>query len=246
MQEIYIHANLIWNTIGEAVNMVTENEYNSLQYKSYIENKYELNIQINKIKSTLLDSSKAQNDIVIQQPLVTIGIINYNGKKYLSRCIDSFINQTYANIEILLIDDYSTDGSKEIIKAYENKYKNIRAIYHSTNSGGASKGIQEIIASARGKYFQWIACDDFDESNAIYKFVDYLEKNTEKDYVFSDFNIVDENNIKTSSSGITKFIHLMKVVKHVFRSGSGVIPMNCLYRLSFFKKSKINWIIYRE
>jgi len=236
---------LIWNTIDDAVDMIINNEYNSQQYNSYIENNFELNNQIDKLKDILLKLPKEENSVMVEQPLVTIGITNYNGKKYLSKCIDSFINQTYSNIEILLIDDCSTDGSNEIIKSYEEKYDNIHAIYHNINSGGASKGIQEIINNAKGKYFQWIACDDFVENDAIYRFADYLEKNPQKDYIFSDFNIVDENNTKVQQWHY-KTCPPNKVVEHIFKSGSGLIPMNCLYRLSFFKKNKINWIVYRN
>lgn len=236
---------LIWNTIGDAVSIVINNEYNSQEYDSYIKNNFELNDQIDKLKFILSNMLEIETNIMVKQPLVTIGITNYNGKKYLSKCIDSFINQTYPNIEILLIDDCSTDGSDKIIKAYEEKYDNIHAIYHSVNSGGASKGIQEIINNVNGKYFQWIACDDFVESDAIYKFVDYLERNQKKDYVFSDFNIVDENNAKVQQWNYKVYPH-NKVVEHIFKSASGLIPMNCLYRLSFFKDNKINWIVYKN
>lgn len=243
-KNIYPEA-LVWNTINEAVDMITDNEYNSKEYYSFVLNGFELHHQIEKLKSVFANLLQTKETTVIEQPLVTIGITNYNGREYLSKCVDSFINQTYANIEILLIDDCSTDGSEEIIKAYEEKYQNIRAIYHSVNSGGASKGIQEIINNAKGKYFQWIACDDFPERDAIYKFVDYLEKNPSKDYVYSNFNIINEDNIKVNQWNYQVYSQ-NKVVEHIFKSASGVIPMNCLYKLSFFKDNKINWMVYRD
>ncbi|MBW9158427.1 glycosyltransferase [Clostridium tagluense] len=236
---------LVWNTINEAAHMITDNEYNSKEYCSFVLNGFELHHQIEKLKSVFTNLLQTKKTAMIEQPLVTIGITNYNGKQYLSKCVESFINQTYKNIEILLIDDCSTDGSEEIIKDYEEKYKNINAIYHSVNSGGASKAIQEIISDAKGKYFQWIACDDFPERDAIYKFVDYLEKNPSKDYVYSNFNIVNQDNIKINQWKY-QVCSQNKVVEHIFKSASGVIPMNCLYRLSFFKDNKINWIIYRD
>ncbi|MBZ9686405.1 glycosyltransferase [Clostridium estertheticum] len=243
-KNIYTHS-LVWNTINEAVDMITDNEYNSKEYYSFVLNGFELHQQLEKLKVVFANLLQTKETTMIEQPLVTIGITNYNGREYLSKCVDSFINQTYKNIEILLIDDCSTDGSEEIIKDYEEKYKNIHAIYHSVNSGGASKGIQEIINNAKGKYFQWIACDDFPERDAIYKFVDYLEKNPSKDYVYSNFNIVNQDNIKVNQWKY-QVCSQNKVVEHIFKSASGVIPMNCLYRLSFFKDNKINWIVYRD
>ncbi|MGH4123614.1 MAG: glycosyltransferase [Clostridium sp.] len=236
---------LIWNTINEAADMITDNEYNSKEYYSFVLNGFELHQQIEKLKSVFTNLLQTKKATMIERPLVTIGITNYNGKQYLSKCVESFINQTYKNIEILLIDDCSTDGSEEIIKDYEEKHKNINAIYHSVNSGGASKGIQEIINNAKGKYFQWIACDDFPERDAIYKFVDYLEKNPSKDYVYSNLNIVNQDNIKVNQWKY-QVCSQNEIVEHIFKSASGVIPMNCLYRLSFFKKNKISWIIYRD
>lgn len=137
--------NLIWNSIDDAVKMVTDNKYNSKEYNLYIKNNFELKHQIDKIKYQILKVYKIEENIMLKQPLVTIGITNYNGKKYLSKCIDNCINQTYKNIEILLIDDFSNDGSCEIIKDYEKKYDNIHAIYHTFNSGGALKGIRKLL-----------------------------------------------------------------------------------------------------
>lgn len=189
-----------------------------------------------------LDNHFLNNNEV--KPLVTVGIINYNCKKYLNSCVQSFLNQTYKNIEILLIDDCSTDGSKEMIEKLEREYDNIRGIYHEKNSGGASKGIQEIISQSRGKYFQWIASDDFVAEDAVEKFVNYLEDNSDKDYVYSDFNIVDENNNVYDKWKYKLYSH-EEVVREVFNRASGVIPMNCLFRKSFFKEKDLNWIIYK-
>lgn len=243
-KEIYPQC-LIWNTINDALEMLIDSKYDSQEYNCFVKNDFELQDQIEKLKALFITLAEIKKVSMIEQPLVTIGITNYNGNKYLSKCVDSFINQTYPNIEILLIDDCSTDGSDEIIRNYEKKHKNIRGIYHSLNSGGASKGIQEIISNAKGKYFQWIACDDFVERDAVYKFVEYLEENPNKDYVFSDFNIVDEDNIIVQQWNYQ--VHSKEeVIGRIFKSASGIIPMNCLHRLNFFKDNKINWIVYKN
>ncbi|OAA90631.1 glycosyltransferase [Clostridium ljungdahlii] len=184
-----------------------------------------------------------KHDLEIK-PLVTVGITVYNCKKYLKKCVDSYLNQSYSNIEILLIDDCSTDGSKEIIREYENNYSNVKGIYHKLNSGGASQGLQEIIKNAKGKYFQWIACDDFAEKNAVEIFVHYLEKNPDKDYVYSNFNTVDENDIKKGEWNY-RLPDWQDAIRYIFFNASGIIPMNCMYRLKFFKKNGITWIVYK-
>lgn len=210
--------------------------------KSQEINKYNV---VNLFKNNVNSIINLKQNNLKENPLVTIGITNYNGKRYFKKCIESFLDQTYLNIELLLIDDCSIDGSREIIQEYEKKYKNIKGIYHKVNSGGASKGIQEIIQNSRGKYFQWIACDDFVEKDAVEIFVKYLEKNSDKDYVYSDFNIVNENNLKTGEWNY-KELNYKQVIQHIFYNASGIIPMNCMYRLDFFKKNNINWIIYKN
>lgn len=250
----------VWNTIDEAMGMIQCNENYSDEYRKYIVDNYSNKQQTKAIKMLIkvlkindkFEESKFNykeysniNDTINlkKKPLVTIGITNYNGKQYLRYCVESALRQTYNNIEILLIDDCSNDGSMEIIQQYEKKYKNIKAIYHKKNSGGASKGVGEIIENSRGKYFQWIACDDFLKENAIECFVNYLEENKEKDYVYSDLNIINENNIFTGKWEYN-VLPMDKVVQHIFNTGSGIIPMNCLYRKSFFIKNKVKWIIY--
>ncbi len=177
-------------------------------------------------------------------PLVTVGIINYNCIRFLKNCIDSYLNQSYRNMEIIIVDDCSTDGSVEMLKELENNNKNIRCIYHEKNSGGPSRAIQEVIKEAKGKYFQWIASDDYVEVNALQKFVDYLEK-TNNDYAYCNFKIVNENNTVTAQWNYT-LPTLNEMVYKIFTHCSGVIPMNGLYRVDFFRKNNITWSVYRN
>jgi glycosyltransferase involved in cell wall biosynthesis len=235
----------VWNTINEAVSILQDKNYNSKEYFKFIKDNYSIEKELNSINELLVLNKNNSKDNFKNKPLVTVGITNYNGKQYLEKCIESFLNQTYSNIEILLIDDCSTDESKEIIQKYEKDYKNIKGIYHEVNSGGASKGIQEIIENANGKYYQWIACDDFVEKNTVEMFVGYLEKNQGKDYVYSNFNIVDETDKKTGEWNY-KVLDSNNAIQHIFCNASGIIPMNCMYRIEFFRKNKLNWLIYRD
>ena len=177
-------------------------------------------------------------------PLVTVGIINYNCIRFLENCVESYLNQSYGNIEIIIVDDCSTDGSVEKLKELEQDNKNIRCIYHEKNSGGPSQAIQEIIQQARGEYFQWIASDDYADAAAIQKFVEHLEK-TNNDYVYCNFKIVDENNTVTSYWNYA-LPELKDMVRRIFANSSGIIPMNGLYRLEFFSKNGITWSVYRN
>lgn len=93
------------------------------------------------------------------KPLISIIIPVYNVEKYLDRCMESIINQTYKNIEILLIDDGSSDNSFEICKKYQNKYPYVKAFTQKNNGQGSArnKGINEAV----GDLITFIDSDDY-------------------------------------------------------------------------------------
>jgi len=89
----------------------------------------------------------------------------YNVEKYLSKCIESILNQHYKDMEIIIIDDKSTDNSLSIAEKYE-KYKNIKIISKERNSGlSESRNIG--IREARGKYIIFLDSDDYIDENAL-------------------------------------------------------------------------------
>ena len=78
----------------------------------------------------------------------------YNQEKYLRRCIESIINQTYTNLEIILIDDGSEDKSYEIIEEYTNKDKRIKGLKIKNN--GVADARNKAIDNVTGEYFSFI------------------------------------------------------------------------------------------
>ena len=90
--------------------------------------------------------------------LLSVIIPNYNNSKYLKRCLDSIINNTYSNLEIIIVDDASTDNSVDIINSYKDK--RIRLIKNKTNLGaGKSRNIG--IKLSKGSYITFIDSDDY-------------------------------------------------------------------------------------
>lgn len=109
------------------------------------------------IKGSLTDIQ--QNIETIEQPLITVAVTIYNIKDYIPRSVNSVRNQTYGNLEIILVDDGSTDGSAELCDAYEKKDKRIRVI-HKKN-GGPSEARNIAIEQARGEYIAFVDGDDW-------------------------------------------------------------------------------------
>ena len=99
-------------------------------------------------------------------PLVSIIIPVYNVEKYLIECLDSCLNQTLQNIEIICIDDASTDNSSKILEEYAQKDSRIILIKQKINKGqGIAKNLGINIAT--GKYLMFLDSDDWLELNAV-------------------------------------------------------------------------------
>jgi len=108
-------------------------------------------------------------------PKISIVVPNYNHKPYLQQRLDSIYNQTYKNIEVILLDDCSSDGSPEILKAYQEKYPQItRCEFNAANSGSPFAQWKKGVALATGDLV-WIAeSDDFCESDFLEKLVPFF------------------------------------------------------------------------
>lgn len=117
------------------------------------------------------------------QPLISVIIPVYNVEDYLRECVDSVINQTYKNLEIILVDDGSTDSSGKICDKYAEKDKRVRVV-HKENSG-PSKTRNVGLGHAKGKYIYFLDSDDYIEPNALELLVNTAESNG-ADLVFFD------------------------------------------------------------
>ncbi len=102
-----------------------------------------------------------------KKPLISIIIPVYNAEKYLNRCLDSVLNQSYKNLEIILVNDGSTDASLLICKNYSEKDKRIRVI-NKTNEG-AAQARNTGLDCVRGEYIAFVDSDDFISSQIIEK-----------------------------------------------------------------------------
>jgi glycosyltransferase involved in cell wall biosynthesis len=173
--------------------------------------------------------------------LVSIIVPIYNTSQYLSRCIDSLINQTLENIEIILIDDGSTDNSFEICKKYEKDFKNIR-IYSQKNSGqGVARNYG--IGMAKGQYVCFVDSDDYVDCNmykSLYNMAnayncDICIVGHEKIYNNINAHMCDVNasyGIKVDSEDILKDFLLQKISS---------FPWDKLFRREFLLTNNIKF-----
>lgn len=110
-------------------------------------------------------------------------IPTYNGEKYLRRALDSVINQTFQDFEIILIDDGSTDSTPQICDEYAEKYGGVVHVFHQKNVG-ISKTCEKLLENANGKYIFWLYHDDYLEKTLLGKAVEGFERNNADIVVF--------------------------------------------------------------
>jgi glycosyltransferase involved in cell wall biosynthesis len=134
--------------------------------------------------------------------LVSIITYSYNGESFIGRFLDSILNQSYNNIELIFINDGSSDKTEEIFLSYKPNFDNAGIkfkYFYQKNKGQAfslNKGLKEV----QGEYITWPDSDDFLEYNSIEDRVDFLEKNAQYGFVRSDGYILKENNLKNPTS----------------------------------------------
>lgn len=123
--------------------------------------------------------------------LISIVVPVYNVEKYLKRCLDSLVNQTYKNIEIILVNDGSTDSSLEICKGYAKKDSRVKIISKKNEGLGYTRN--EGINIAKGIYIAFIDSDDYVDEN-FYEKLYVSAKKYNSDMVYASFKSVDKNN----------------------------------------------------
>lgn len=107
--------------------------------------------------------------------LISIIVPYYNNENYIKKCIESLLEQTYANIEIILVDDGSTDNSLKICNSYAKNDQRIKIIHK--NNGGISSARNSGLEIAKGDYIGFVDSDDFIENNMYELMLDDILKN---------------------------------------------------------------------
>lgn len=119
----------------------------------------------------------------MNKPLVSIIVPVYNTKRYLNKCIDSILNQTLKNIEIICVDDGSNDGSAEILDNYAQEDNRLRIIHKS--HAGLVAARRDGVFAAQSRYIGFVDSDDWIETQMYEELYEFIEREG-VDCVFSD------------------------------------------------------------
>lgn len=187
-------------------------------------------------------------------PLITIGIPVFNVEPYVEKCLLSVLNQTYQNLEILVVDDLGSDNSMQIVSNIQSlhpKGKLMRIIRHTRNQG-IGEARNTIIDQAKGKYLFFVDSDDYIESETIDILLAEAEKNS-TDAVFSSCRRIDYKTNEalptfTYSSRLEFFGKdvFAKYVCQDLRWHVGINVWNILFRLDFLKKGQFRFAARKD
>ena len=174
-----------------------------------------------------------------ESPLVSVVIPVYNGSNYVREAIDSALAQTYKNIEILVIDDGSTDNTLEILQSYGDKIR----IFHKEN-GGVSTALNMGIKNMHGEWFAWLSHDDLWLPENIERKIGYINEYPdykicygEMDYINSEHKILKIYNTKG------RWYPKGKMLRHMLRCGCTIcgitilINKECFERIGLFNEN---------
>lgn len=170
-------------------------------------------------------------------PLVTVGIALYNHADYIEQCLASVVAQTYRNIEIIVIDDGSTDGSYDVARRYlERQRLHVVFTVQTRKNQGMCHTLNQIAKKSKGKYISFVGSDDYWMERKIEDQVEFLE-------VYPELFLVHSNSIKVDSHGAeiktidySKKINSGLVYEALIRRTGGINTPSHLYRTLLYKE----------
>jgi len=161
-----------------------------------------------------------------KMPLVTIVTSTYKHEKYLRKTIDSVLNQDYPNIEYIVINDGSPDGTEEILKSYGNRF-----YWETQENGGEVPALNKAIKMAKGDLIGKLSSDDYLYPTCISEVVAQFMRDPELVVVYIDFDLVDEKGSFVQKIEKPDFDDVRAVREHLCLPGPGA-----LFRKRIFKE----------
>ena len=170
-------------------------------------------------------STGAEKSDSLQGPLVTVYLTNYNYADYIEQSIESVLSQTYKNFELIIIDDGSTDNSRNIISQYIER-QNIRVIFQENKGLTATNNIA--VRAAQGKYIMRLDADDYLDTNALLVLVNAIEKSDQLALVFPDYYYINADGEVTGQERRLDFQQEVTLLDQPAHGACTLIRRDCL------------------
>ena len=168
-------------------------------------------------------------------PLVSVIAICYNHEKYLIECLQSVVNQTYNNVELIVVDDFSTDKSREKILEFTNANPSIKYIFNIKNIGNC-RSFNQTFKISKGKYIIDLSTDDILLPNRIAEQVNLMEVSDEIGVVFSDANYINEKSEYIGNFKKNVKFPIGKVYEDVLAGRCYTIPATMMMKRMILEK----------
>ena len=186
---------------SDFIKMITENDYNSEEYKAFIENNYSLKKQLTGIRNLLSDLFENEKSLTLAHMAddhgltISYAVPIYNGECYIRRAVNSILKQKIKPYEIILLDDNSNDNSYEILKKYKKNYPMIKILRNKSNLGEIGS-TNKLFKISKGNFIKILHQDDFlyeDYSEVIFR----INNIDEFSFIINDFDFIEKNNKTT-------------------------------------------------
>jgi glycosyltransferase involved in cell wall biosynthesis len=172
------------------------------------------------------------------QPKLSIGLPVYNGEKFLQQSLDSLLNQTFGDFELIISDNASTDNTEEICRNYAAQDQRIR-YYRNVTNIGCARNFNRVLELSTSEYFKWAAYDDLHAPDFVSKCMQVLEQNPNYILCHSHTFFIDEQgeflqnyNIKLKTDSPKPHHRFQELLtKHLCYQMYGVIRKSALNKI---------------
>jgi glycosyltransferase involved in cell wall biosynthesis len=165
-------------------------------------------------------------------PLVSVIMPAYNAAEYIAEAIESVLIQNYRNFELIIVDDGSTDNTKEIVASF----KDDKIKYFYKNNGGPSGARNLAIKKAKGQYIMPLDADDMMTPDFITRHLSEFEKHPDVDLVYSDVLLIDKNSTPIRIMNKPEYQDRRYLIRDLFRAGHPIVPFRLGIKRSVFEK----------
>lgn len=169
------------------------------------------------------------------QPLVSVIMTAYNAGRFISEALESILNQTYKNLEIIVVDDGSTDETYQMVMRYARQDKRIQ-VYRLEKNVGPSLASNFAIPKARGEYIARMDADDVSTPERIEKQVAFLKSHPEVVLVGGQAVLIDDYRMKI---GDKKYPLTHKEINNTLFTVNPILHPSCMINMKVVSKDKL-------
>ena len=167
----------------------------------------------------------------MHNPLITVGIPTYNHAKFLAKSVDTATKQTYSNLEIIVVDNYSTDDTDDVLSRFDDS----RISVIKVNNGGSIAVSRNIILDkARGEWIAFLDADDWWDLNKLNECSHYFREGI--DLIYHNLNIVAENKSNLQKKNIKSRKLRKPVFKDLLINGNTIATSSVVVRKSMLSR----------